>query len=287
MLQTKGLHKGYTAREVLRDVTLTFSEGTIYGLIGSNGSGKTTLLRCLSGIYRPDNGTVTMGEADVYDDPEAKTKIAFVDDTPGFNQLYSVRRQSEYYGAFYPVFSTESFDRYAKEFELNSKSNANNMSLGQKKKLAISLALARNAEVLLLDEPENGMDNEARRVFRNALRDAADNGSTVILSSHDLSNIEDMCDEIIFLVEGKVIYSGTIDDLFAGISKWTIRTEKRDFKDAFLLEENDDLLTLVCKGNAKESADKLNAIGAEVISAEKLALSDAYFLYKEMAKHEA
>ncbi len=286
MLQTNALNKGYTKKDVLKDVTLSLSEGTIYGLIGSNGSGKTTLLKCLSGIFRPDSGSVTMDDAEVYDNPEAKRKIAYVDDTPGFNQLYSVRKQGEYYGAFYEDFSMEAFEKLAGQFELKQKANANNISLGQKKKLALAQALARTPQVLLLDEPENGMDNESRRIFRNCLRDAADNGSTVLLSSHDLGNIEDMCDEVIFLKDGEVILQSTIDDMFAKISKWTVKSAKKDFADTVVLEESGDLLTLGCMGLQAESGEKLQQAGAELISMEKVTLADAYMIYKEVANRE-
>ena len=286
MLQITDLSKGYNSGNVIHDISINLSCGTIYGLIGSNGSGKTTMIRCLAGIYRPDTGTILMDENEVYDNVEAKSEIAYIDDIPEYNPLYSIHRQANYYGAFYENFSYELFEKLALEFNLDLKSNAHNLSLGQKKKLSLALALARNPKYILLDEPENGLDNEARIEFRKIIREAADNGACILLSSHDLSNIEDLCDEIIFMDAGKIIFYDTIDRLFENVSKWIVKSKKKKFSRAIVLEECEDLLTVVTWGKKEETKKRLESEGAEIISFEKTNLSDAYLIFKKEGDYE-
>ncbi|MGN0326681.1 MAG: ABC transporter ATP-binding protein [Lachnospiraceae bacterium] len=286
MIQTTNLSKGYNSGNVIHDISINLSCGTIYGLIGSNGSGKTTMIRCLAGIYRPDTGTVLMDENEVYDNAEAKSEIAYIDDMPEYNPLYSVQKQANYYGAFYENFSYELFEKLALEFNLDVKSNAHNLSLGQKKKLSLALALARNPKYILLDEPENGLDNESRIEFRKLIREAADNGACILLSSHDLSNIEDLCDEIIFMDAGKIIFYDTIDRLFEQVNKWLVKSKNRNLSHTIVLEECDDVLTVVTWGQREEVKKQLEAEGASIISPEKTSLSDAYLILKKEVNYE-
>lgn len=282
----QNLSKGYNSGNAIHNLSFELKGGTVYGLIGPNGSGKTTLLKCMAGIYRPDEGSLTLDEQPIYDNAEAKRRIAYIDDTPVFYTFYTVRQQALYYGSFYEDFSETTFEQLAESFCLNLFGNAEKLSLGQRKKLCLSLALSRTPDYLLLDEPENGLDNEARIVLRKALREAADRGVCIVLSSHDLNNIEGLCDELLFLQDGTMIYQDSIDALFASVHKWTVQSQARSFSKAIVADASGDVLQVITWGDRESCRDRLEQEGAKILSAEKTTLSDAYLLYKEVGIHE-
>ena len=286
MIKTESLYKAYNGENVIKDITAELSPGKIYGLIGANGSGKTTFLKCLAGIYRPDSGRAMLDDTDIFDNEEIKSRIAYVGDTPEFWKFYTVKRYADYYAAFYDSFSYERFNELSERFETDKKSYAGNMSLGQRKKLALSLALSRDASHLIFDEPENGMDNEARVIFRQLIRDTADKGSLILLSSHDLTNIEGMCDEIIFLDKGRVIYKNDIDSLLENVSRWTVRSGKLDPGIAVIVEDAGDISTVIMRGNKESTRKILEAAGTEIITNDKVKLIDAYMAYRKETSDE-
>lgn len=279
MIKITNLSKGYSGGDVIQNISVEFDTGVIYGLIGPNGSGKSTLMKCLEGIYKPDQGEVLLGSQSVYDNPYSKTKLAYVDEDLKYNTFYTVKKQAKVYSYFFSDFSQSRFDELATAFQLNQKEYVSNLSLGQKKKLSICLALARKTKYLLLDEPENGLDTESRMLFRKCLRDAADEGTCVILSSHDLVNIEGICDEILFLRHGQIIYKDTVDALFEQVSKLVIKSAKTDLPQVFVLDEFEDMKTIVFKGTREKAQTVLEKADIEIVSFEKVNLADAYLAY--------
>jgi len=280
------LAKGYNHENIITDMSFTMKEGTIYGLIGPNGSGKSTLMKCLCGIYKPDGGSVKAAEENVYDNYNVKKDIAYVDDSPQFNYLYSVKRQMKYYKDFYEEFSVETFEKLMEMFDISLKANAASLSLGQKKKVALSLALARKPKYLLMDEPENGLDNESRIAFRNLLREAAEQGSSILIASHDLANIEDVCDELLFMSKGKMIFQDSVDALMEQVSKWYVRTSKKDFPKAYYIAAAEGFGEVIVWGDREQAKEMLLKEGAEVLQPQKVSLSDAYMIYKEVGVNE-
>ncbi len=285
-MEIKNLSKGYNTGNVIKNITISLAPGMIYGLIGPNGCGKSTLLRCLTGAFRTEKGQVKILDMDVFDNSDAKRKIAFVEDQPVFNYFFDIKQQMKYYHCYYEDFSVEKFDLLLDQFSLNKKAMTNSLSLGQKKKLALALALSRKPEYLILDEPENGLDNEARIVLREYLREVAEQGGCVLVASHDLNNIEGLCDEILFMKEGQVLHQLSVEEMFAGLSKWSVKTNKKSFSDAIILAREGEFVTVVARGNRVITRERLEQEGAEVLNPEKISLLDAYMMYKEGENYE-
>ena len=280
MIKVNNLSKGYTKEKVLKNINLEFDGGKIYGLAGSNGSGKTTLLNCLAGIYKPDGGEVLLDGKALYDNPKAKEKIGLVLDIHNFIPLKSVTGYAKYYADFYDDFSFDKFNELCDKFGVSRKTQIDQLSLGQKKKLQIALVMA--TEFILMDEPENGLDNESREFLRNLLGEASDNGMCVVLSSHDLVNIENICDELILIDDGSVKFSGSVDDCLSGIQKWRVKGYKEGLKDFVVTEELGNLLTVLTKGDRNENESVMKEKGLEIIDIEKVSVADAYtFMRKE------
>ena len=248
MIQINNLSKTYNSGKVLTDISLKLENGKIYGLIGANGSGKSTLIKCISGIYSPDEGEVKMGDELIYNSPTCKEKIGLMIDIMHFLPMYSVKSYAQYYSSFYKDFSFDKFNDYLSKFGISPKAYAESLSLGNKKKLQIALVLSRNVDFLLMDEPENGLDNESREMFRNIVRECADQGMGILLSSHDLLNIENMCDDLIFVDDGVIKYYGGIDERLSSIQKWRVRAEREKLSDYVVTEELGNVFTILTEG---------------------------------------
>ena len=281
MIQINNLSKTYNSGKVLTDISLKLEDGKIYGLIGANGSGKSTLIKCISGIYSPDEGEVKMGDELIYNSPTCKEKIGLMIDIMHFLPMYSVKSYAQYYSSFYKDFSFDKFNDYLNKFGISSRAYAESLSLGNKKKLQIALVLSRNVKYLLMDEPENGLDNESREMFRNIVRECADQGMGILLSSHDLLNIENMCDDLIFVDGGVIKYYGGIDERLSSIQKWRVRAQREKISDYVVTEELGNVFTILTEGEYAENKKELETKEIEVIDSDKVTVVDAYTLMRQ------
>ena len=281
MIQINNLSKTYNSGKVLTDISFKLEDGKIYGLIGANGSGKSTLIKCISGIYSPDEGEVKMGDELIYNSPTCKEKIGLMIDIMHFLPMYSVKSYAQYYSSFYKDFSFDKFNDYLSKFGISSRAYAESLSLGNKKKLQIALVLSRNVDFLLMDEPENGLDNESREMFRNIVRECADQGMGILLSSHDLLNIENMCDDLIFVDDGVIKYYGGIDERLSSIQKWRVRAEREKLSDYVVTEELGNVFTILTEGEYADNKKELETKEIEVIDSDKVTVVDAYTLMRQ------
>lgn len=281
MIRINHLSKAYNSGNVVSDISINLETGKIYGLIGANGSGKSTLIKCICGIYKPDKGDVKLDDAAIYNSENCKKKIGLIIDVMHFLPMYSVKAYAKYYASFYDDFSFDKFYEYLERFGVSSKAYAENLSLGNKKKLQIALVLSRNIDFLLMDEPENGLDNESREMFRNIIREKADNGMGVLLSSHDLYNIESMCDELIFLNEGVMKYHGGVDERLSSIQKWRVRTSLENLKGLVVTETLGNVFTVLTEGERSTNKEFIESKGIDIIDTEKVTVTDAYTLMRQ------
>ena len=284
MIKTNNLCKGYTKEYILKNINLELESGKIYGLAGSNGSGKTTLIKCLSGIYKPDNGEVFLDGKTIYNNNNLKEKIGLIFDNHNFLTFSTIKSYSKYYAKYYDRFSFDKFKEMCKKFGLPDNAQIDQLSFGQKKKFQIALVLSRNTEYLIMDEPENGLDNENREFLRDLIRELSDNGMCVIISTHDLVNIENMCDELILIDEGNLRFNGSIDDCLSHIQKWRVKADKETLKDFVIKEDLGNIFTVLTKGEKAENESILKDKGIEIIDTEKVSVADAYtFMRKDGA----
>ncbi|NNK62211.1 MAG: ABC transporter ATP-binding protein [Gemmatimonadetes bacterium] len=206
--------KRYGRRPVLRDVDVCFRPGRVTALLGPNGAGKTTLLKMLLGLVRPDEGGVRVGDVPVSDDPAYRSEIGYMPQLPNFPPNLTGRELAAMLDdvrGFEGTPDGRLFAEFGLEGELDKPFRT--LSGGNRQKLNAALALRYGAAVLVLDEPTAGLDPLAARVLKDRIREERDAGRTVVLTSHDLGQLEALADDVVFLLDGMVRFEGEVDDL--------------------------------------------------------------------------
>ena len=220
MIEVKNLVKTFDGFRALDDLTMTVPRGAVYGLVGPNGAGKSTLLRHLTGIYRPDSGTVTVDGEPVWENPAVKRRIAYIPDDVFYFRSASIADMANFFAGVCPTFDWERYDKLRKAFDLDEKQLIRRFSKGMQKQAAFWLAMSMAPDVLVLDEPVDGLDPVMRRqVWSLVMADVADRGTTVLVSSHNLRELEDVCDHVGILDHGKLLLERSLSDLQENIVK--------------------------------------------------------------------
>ena len=230
MIRLNRVCKSYGRTEILKDVTLQVEEGSLYGLIGYNGAGKTTLLNIVSGLYRPTKGEVFLeagGELrDPFDDPAVKRSLFYVTDSPYYFPDADLVTMRDFYKGFYPTWSDNSFSELTKLFGLDPEKRIGEFSKGMKRQAAMILGMAARPRYLLLDESFDGLDPSVRTVVSNLLGEyIAETESTVVAASHNLYELENICDTIGMLNGKQLLYSKPIEDIKERIKKYRVAVE--------------------------------------------------------------
>ncbi len=215
MMEAKSVTKSFDGFVALNDLTMTVPKGSIYGLVGPNGAGKSTILRHLCGVYRPDAGEITVEGQPVYENPAIKERMVVIPDEVYYYGSSSVRDMMKFYRGIYPTFSMERFEKLAPAFpEVDPKRPIRRMSKGMQKQAAFWLAMSCCPDYLLLDEPVDGLDPVMRRqVWSLLMGDVAERGTTVLVSSHNLRELEDVCDHVGILSRGRVVIERSLSQL--------------------------------------------------------------------------
>ena len=220
MIEVNGLVKRFDGFAALDGAALSVPAGSVYGLVGPNGAGKSTLIRHLTGIFRQDAGTVRIGGEDVWENAALKARIAAIPDDWYYFLQSSIRDMMRFYRGFYPAFSMERYEKLKEVFQLDEKRPIRRLSKGMQKQAAFWLALCCMPDYLILDEPVDGLDPVMRRqVWSLVLADVAQRGTTVLVSSHNLRELEDVCDHVGILSHGKVLLERSLTDLQDNIIK--------------------------------------------------------------------
>ena len=254
MIVIENLSFAYKKKPVFKGLNLEFTAGHVYGLLGKNGTGKSSLLRNIAGLLRPKAGNIKVNGCTPFE--RLPTFLADVFLVPEEFHLpdISINDFITYYAPFYPRFNKERFNNYITVFETPANSTLQNMSYGQKKKVLISFALATGARVLLMDEPTNGLDIISKSQFRKILAEALDDERCIIISTHQVKDLENLIDRITIIDEGKILFDQDIDSI----------TRKLSFRYSY---SNADLATALyseslLKGNLivapNEDADESN-----------------------------
>lgn len=206
--------------KALDGLCINVDRGSIYGLVGTNGAGKTTIIRSIMGILKVDAGDITVCGEPVYDNAKAKQKLGYVSDDPFAFRGYSLREMGNYTAGFYPAWSEERFGRLAAEYGLDPKAKLSSFSKGMRKQAAFTLALSAMPEVLVLDEPIDGLDPIVRRkTWKYIIDDVAEREMTVLVSSHNLREMEDYCDHIGIIDAGRMVIERDLEDLKTDVHK--------------------------------------------------------------------
>ena len=220
MIEVKNLVKTFDGFRALDGLTMTAPRGAVYGLVGPNGAGKSTLLRHLTGIYRPDSGTVTIDGEPVFENPVVKRRIAYIPDDVFYFRSASIADMANFFAGACPTFDWERYEKLRKAFDLDERQPIRRFSKGMQKQAAFWLAMSMAPDVLVLDEPVDGLDPVMRRqVWSLVMADVADRGTTVLVSSHNLRELEDVCDHVGILDHGKLLLERSLSDLQENIVK--------------------------------------------------------------------
>ena len=215
MIEAKEVKKTFDGFVALDNLTMTVPRGSIYGLVGPNGAGKSTILRHLCGVYRPDSGSITLEGEPVYENPGIKARLVVIPDEVYYYGSASVMEMMKFYRGMYPHFDRARFDKLAQAFpEVDPKRPIRRMSKGMQKQAAFWLAMSCCPDYLLLDEPVDGLDPVMRRqVWSLLMGDVAERGTTVLVSSHNLRELEDVCDHVGILNRGRVVIERSLSQL--------------------------------------------------------------------------
>ncbi|MBQ8320683.1 MAG: ABC transporter ATP-binding protein [Clostridia bacterium] len=265
MIEVKGLKKGYDKKAVLVDMNLRVQSGAVFGLVGINGAGKSTLLRTLAGVLKADAGEVLFDGEKVYENVAVKREIFFLPDDPYYDTNVTAEGLADLYRAFYE-FDEAVFDGFVTEFSLEKNKPIRNFSKGMKRQVFVALALACRPKYLLLDEAFDGLDPLARLIFKRGLIELVEEkGSTVVISSHSLRELEDICDSYAILDGGSITSSGDLNEALAGVCKLQaafsgeVREEDFDFP-CLLFEKTGRVVRIVVKGDREEIVKKVGAM---------------------------
>lgn len=262
MISINNLHFSYKRKKIFNGLSLELKPGYIYGLLGKNGTGKSTLLRNISGHLFPNEGSITVsGEIPKLRKPSFLQEV-FIVAEEFFLPNITAAQLVKYNAVFYPKFNNEQFNRYMNEFDIPVDNTIQHMSYGQKKKVLISFGLACNTSLLLMDEPTNGLDIMSKSQFRKVIAGALDEKKCIIISTHQVKDLENLIDRITIIDEGKILFDQTIEQI----------TQKLQFKISFDREEIQQSLY-------NEDSLKGNAIITRNISGEDTRL-DLEMLYK-------
>lgn len=214
MIRISNVRKSFEDLEAVENVSISVNKGSIYGLLGSNGAGKTTLLKLLSGLYVQDEGMVAIDGQPVYENSEMKDKLFFIQDIPCFLPQYTVKQMAQFYQSVYTRWDEKRYKELIAIFEMDIHKKIHRFSKGIQRQVAFILALSTKPDVLILDEPMDGLDPVMRKKVKSLLiEDVAEREMTVLISSHNLREVEDICDFIGIMHKGKMIIEKDLDDL--------------------------------------------------------------------------
>ncbi len=224
MIKIDGITKRYDNDVIsLADVSMNVKKGSVLGLIGTNGAGKSTLLRIMAGIYKAENGKVFIDGEDVFENDRIKAKVSFVSDEQYLIPHFTLNDMAGLYKRFYPSFSHERFEKMCADINLDRNRKISTFSKGMKRQGEVILSISTCSEYLFFDETFDGLDPIARDYAKKMIAETvAEEGRTVILSSHNLSDIETICDSVALIDGGRLILHKTIDDIVQGWSKYQV-----------------------------------------------------------------
>ena len=258
MLEIRELTKKFGDFTALDNLTMTVPKGAVYGLVGPNGAGKSTAIRHITGVYRPDYGAVTLEGAPIYENPEAKLRIGYIPDDIFYFPSASLEEMRAFYKGTYPNFDDQLFERLFEVFQLPRKSPIRKFSKGMQKQAAFHLSICTRPDVLILDEPVDGLDPVMRRqVWSLILSDLAQRETTVLISSHNLRELEDICDHVGIMDHGKMLLERSLADMQGSTVKLQMVGKPPEGLEILHETNSGRLQTLIVRGTAEEVAAKV------------------------------
>ncbi|AKA69700.1 ABC transporter ATP-binding protein [Clostridium scatologenes] len=286
MIEGKGISKSFEDLEALKNVNINVNKGSIYGLVGSNGAGKTTLLKTLVGIYKQDSGEVLIDGENIFENVNIKSRVIFIPDMLYFFSQYSAKDMAKFYKRIYKTWDEERYLKLRDAFNIDENKKVNNLSKGMQRQVAFWLALSVQPDILILDEPLDGLDPVMRQKVKNLIvQDVAEKQMTVLISSHNLRELEDLCDYIGIMHKGSLILEKDLDDLKLDIHKIQVAfkesVKEEILKDVNILyeEERGSVKLFIVRGKKEEIVDQISKYDPVILDILSLTLEEI-FIYE-------
>ncbi|MCI7766779.1 MAG: ABC transporter ATP-binding protein [Oscillospiraceae bacterium] len=294
MIKLTGVTKKFGDFTALDSVDLTIQKGTSFGLLGSNGAGKSTILRLLSGIYQNDGGTVQIDGEDVFDNTDIKKRVFFINDETVQFGSFTLKGLRDYYKGFYPNFSEELFEELRNTVKLPLDKRLDRFSKGMKRQAIVITGLACKTDYLLLDEAFDGLDPTMRIIVKRMLVDAMlDRQLTTVISSHNLKEINEVCDSVALLHQGKMLFNRDLDSVKGSIHKvqaaFNEEYSKEDFEKYGILHysRSQSIHYIIMKGSEEEIREKLSEKNPIVLDLIPLSLEEIFIYEMEGMGYDA
>lgn len=228
MIQVFNLYKTFDGFSALSGLDINVRKGSIYGLVGVNGSGKTTLIKHLTGVFIPDAGDITFDDESMFENEAMKARIGYIPDDLFFYATYNLRDSARFYQSIYPCWNDERYQKMLRQFGLSDRRRLNKFSKGMQKQAAFILVMSAMPDFLILDEPIDGLDPIIRKlVWKYIVEDVAEREMTVLVSSHNLREMEGICDSIGILQKGSMMMERDLDELKSDIHKVQVAYSQR------------------------------------------------------------
>lgn len=286
MIKVNNVSKYFDDFKVLDDISMNVRKGTIYGLVGANGAGKTTILNHISGAYRPDGGQITVDDKPVWENDDIKQRVITIADDWYFYPTYTVKQMAMFYKSIYKNFSMERYNAIKKVFDIDEKRQIRKFSKGMKKQVAFWLSLSAMPDVLILDEPLDGLDPVMRKqVLSLVISDVAQRDTTVIVSSHNLRELEDICDWVGIIHKGKMIIEKPLDDLKGSVTKYQIVTDDQKYEqlskdpDVLHISKTGSVCNVIIRGSVEQTEQKIKVFSTLLCEHIGLTLEEV-FIYE-------
>jgi len=286
MIKVKGVTKYFDAFKVLDDISLNVRRGTIYGLIGPNGAGKTTIINHINGVLTPKIGEITINNEAVFENEAIKQTVLNISDDWFYYSTFSIKEMAKFYEDVYPNFSKERYAAISQIFKIDEKRQIRKLSKGMKKQVAFWLSLSAMPDVLILDEPLDGLDPVMRKQVLNlVIADVADRKMTVLVSSHNLRELEDICDWVGIIHKGKMILEKPLDDLKGNVHKYQVvltdetAVQLEEMENVLHTSKTGSVYNVIVRGDSKETDRQIKALMPVLCERVSLTLEEV-FIYE-------
>lgn len=283
MIEINSVTKKFGDFTAIENMSFKVENGSIYGLVGYNGAGKTTLLKTISDVYRADGGNITLDGKLIKDSEEQKKRIFYVPDDIYFVANSTMDKMAKFYAGFYPKFNYETYEKLVEVFGLNPNKRLNGFSKGMQRQAEMILAMSTRPDVLLLDESFDGLDPAKRALTRELIIEyASETGASVIISSHNLHELENMCDHVGLINGKKLVINTSVDDMSASICKFRVifndKKDKEDFPGINIKDFKRDgkIITMVVEGDYDEVEQKLGDMAPLLLEKYPLTLEEIF-----------
>ena len=280
MLDVQNVTKTFDGFTALSNLSMTVPKGAVYGLVGPNGAGKSTVIRCIVGTYRPDCGSITLDGQPIYENPSVKARIGSIPDEIFYFPSATMEDMKKYYKGIYPSFDDALFEKLYEAFQLPKKTQIRRFSKGMQKQAAFHLTLCLRPDLLVLDEPVDGLDPVMRRqVMSLILSEVAQNETTVLISSHNLRELEDICDHVGIMDHGKMLLQRSLEDMQGNTVKLQLVGPVPAGLSVLHESSSGRLKTLIVRGSAAEVSAQVSALGPAYFDVLPLSLEEI-FIYE-------